>query len=149
MMRFFTAHVRDGRLILDELTEHPDGTLVELVPTDSVMWLVPLGEAPAPDDERADEPADESAALSSMQPLRAHVRDRRLVLDEPTDLPDGTAVELVSIDDVVASGGYLMDDETRAVFAQELEASFAEEDAGQLIDAADAIADLKAQREKP
>jgi hypothetical protein len=144
MMRFFTAHVRDGRLILDELTEHPDGTLVELVPTDSVMWLVPLGEAPAPDDE----PADEGAALSSMQALRAHVRDRRLVLDEPTELPDGTAVELVSIDDVVASGGYLMDDETRAVFAQELEASFAEEDAGQLIDAADVIADLKAQREK-
>jgi len=42
-----------------------------------------------------------------------------------------------------------MDDETRAVFAQELEASFAEEDAGQLIAAADAIADLKAHREKP
>jgi len=148
MMRFFIAHARNGRLLLDEPTEHPDGTLVELVSTDSVMWLVPLGEAPAPDDEPADEPADESAALSSMQPLRAHVRDRRLVLDEPTDLPDRTAVELVSIDDVVASGGYLMDDETRAVFAQELEASFAEEDAGQLIDAADVIADLKAQREK-
>ena len=110
MTRLFTAHVRNGRLILDELTEHPDGTLVELVSTDSVMWLVPPCEAPAPDDE----PADESAACSSVQPLRAHVRDRRLVLDEPTDLPDGTAVELVSIDDIVASGGYLMDDETRA-----------------------------------
>ena len=121
--------------------QHPDGTLLELVPTDSVMWLVPPGEAPALDDEPADE--------NSVQPLRAHVRDRRLVLDEPTELPDGTAVELVSIDDVVASGGYLMDDETRAVFAQELEASFAEEDAGQLIDAADAIADLKAHRENP
>ena len=143
MTRFFIAHVRNGRLILDELIEHPDGTLVELVSTDSVMWLIPPGEAPPPDDE----PADESAALSSMQPLRAHVRGRRLVLDEPTDLPDGTAVELVSIDDVVASGGCLMDDETRAVFAQELEASFDEEDAGQLIDAADALADLRAHRE--
>jgi hypothetical protein len=71
------------------------------------------------------------------------------VLDEPTDLPDGTAVELVSIDDVVASGGYLMDDETRAVFDRELEASFAEEEAGELIDAADAIADLKAYSENP
>jgi len=39
-------------------------------------------------------------------------------------------------------------DETRAVFAQELEASFAEEDAGLLIDADDAIADLRAHREK-
>jgi type I restriction enzyme S subunit len=66
MMRFFTAHVRNGRLLLEELTEHPDGTLVELVPTDSVMWLVPLVEVPPPDDE----PADESAASSSMQPLR-------------------------------------------------------------------------------
>ena len=144
-MRFFTAHVRNGRLILDELTDLSEGTLLELVSTDSVMWLVPLGEAPAPDDE----PADESAALSSMQSFKAHVQNQRLVFDEPTDLPDGTAVELVSIDDVVASGGYLMDDETRAVFAQELEASFAEEEAGELIDAADAIADLKAHREKP
>ena len=146
MTRLFMAHVRNGRLILDELTDLSEGTLLELVSTDSVMWLVPLGEAPAPDDEPADEPADESAALSSMQPLRAHVRDRRLVLDQPTELPDGTAVELVSIDDVVASGGYLMDEETRAMFTQELEASFAEEDAGQLIDAADFIADLKAHR---
>jgi len=38
-------------------------------------------------------------------------------------------------------------DETRAVFAQELEASFDEEDGGQLIDAAEALADLKAHRE--
>ena len=48
--------------------------------------------------------------------------------------------------DVVASGGYLMDDETRAVFAQELEASFAEEDAGLLIDADDVLAKLRAHR---
>jgi hypothetical protein len=30
-----------------------------------------------------------------MQPLRAHVRNGRLVLDEPTDLPEGQMVELV------------------------------------------------------
>ena len=34
---FLLAHVGNGRLVLDEPTEHPDGTLVELVPTDSVM----------------------------------------------------------------------------------------------------------------
>ena len=34
MMRFFAANVRNGRLVLDEPTEHPDGTLVELVSTD-------------------------------------------------------------------------------------------------------------------
>ena len=107
------------------------------------MWLVPLADEPPPP---ADEPVDEGAASSSMQPLEAHVRDRRLVLDEPTDLPDGTAVEFISIDDVVASGGYLMDDETRAVFARELEASFDEEEAGQLIDADVALADLRTRR---
>jgi hypothetical protein len=139
-MRLFTAHVHNGRLFLDEPDEHPDGTLVELVPTDSVMWLVPPGEAPPP----ADDPADESAASSSMQPLGAHVRDRRLVLDEPTDLPDGTAVELVLMADVVARGWYLMDDETRAEFGRKLEASFDDESAGRLIDADDFLADLKA-----
>lgn len=30
-----------------------------------------------------------------MQPIRAHVRNGRLVLDEPTDLPEGEVVELV------------------------------------------------------
>jgi hypothetical protein len=30
-----------------------------------------------------------------MQPLQAHVRNGRLVLDEPTDLPEGEIVELV------------------------------------------------------
>jgi len=37
-------------------------------------------------------------------------------------------------------------DETRAVFAQELEASFDEEEAGQLIDVADVLADLRTRR---
>ncbi len=32
--------------------------------------------------------------------LRARVRAGRLVLDEPTSLPDGTEVELVAVDDV-------------------------------------------------
>jgi len=36
--------------------------------------------------------------LMSMQPLKAHVRNGRLVLDTPTDLPDGTEVELVPAD---------------------------------------------------
>jgi hypothetical protein len=33
-----------------------------------------------------------------MIPLRARVRNGRLVLDEPTDLPEGTELELVPID---------------------------------------------------
>ena len=34
MTRFFTAHVRNGRLVLDEPAKHPDGTLLELVLAD-------------------------------------------------------------------------------------------------------------------
>ena len=34
-----------------------------------------------------------------MQALKAHVRGGRLVVDEPTDLPDGTEVELVAVDE--------------------------------------------------
>jgi hypothetical protein len=37
-----------------------------------------------------------------MQLLKAHVHNGRLVLDEPTDLPDGEVVELVPLDDAVS-----------------------------------------------
>ena len=36
-----------------------------------------------------------------MQALKAVVKNGRLVLDEPTNLPEGTEVELLSIDDAV------------------------------------------------
>jgi hypothetical protein len=34
-----------------------------------------------------------------MQSLKAHVHNGRLVLDEPTDLPEGSEVELMAVDD--------------------------------------------------
>jgi hypothetical protein len=81
-----------------------------------------------------------------MQPLKAHVRNGRLVLDEPTDLPEGNIVELVQLDEVLASDGLDLDDEERAALHRELEASFAEEQAGQLIDLEVAMADLRTIR---
>jgi len=72
----------------------------------------------------------------------AIVRKGRLVFDEPVDLPDGTLLELISVD----HGSDPLDAEERAELAQALEASFAEENAGELIDAADTIADLKTKR---
>ena len=81
-----------------------------------------------------------------MQPLKAHVQNRRLVLDEPTDLPDGTVVELVPLNDVLADEGDALDDEEQAALNRELEASFTAEEAGQLVDAADVIADLRTRR---
>ncbi len=84
-----------------------------------------------------------------MRFFMAYVRNGRLILDEPTDLHEGTHLKLVSADDVENNGGDLLDAEELAELRQELEASFAEEEAGELIDAADAIADLKAHRENP
>ena len=81
-----------------------------------------------------------------LYPLKAHVKNRRLVLDEPTDLPDGTVVELVPIDDALVDGGDALDDEEQAALNRELEASFAAEAAGQLVDVADVIADLRTRR---
>lgn len=84
--------------------------------------------------------------LAQMQPLKAHVRNGRLLLDEPTDLPDGEVVELVQVDDVLADDGDELDEAERAALDRDLEASFAEEEAGQLIDLADALADLRTTR---
>jgi len=36
----------------------------------------------------------------TMPPLKAHVMNGRLVLDEPTDLPEGTEVELLAADEI-------------------------------------------------
>jgi hypothetical protein len=81
-----------------------------------------------------------------MQALKAHVHNGRLVLDEPTDLPEGEVVELVPLDEVLARGGDYLDDEDRAALHRELEASIAEAKAGQLIDADEVLAELRAAR---
>lgn len=85
-------------------------------------------------------------ASSMVQPLRARVRNGRLVLDEPTNLPEGEEVELVQLDDVLAHGGDDLDDEERAALHAELRASIAEAKAGKLIDADEVLAELRAAR---
>ena len=76
----------------------------------------------------------------------ACVRNGRLTLDVPTDLEEGTVLELVSADDILANGGDLLDLEERAALARDLEATFDEEAEGKVIDAADALAELRALR---
>jgi hypothetical protein len=73
----------------------------------------------------------------------AHVRNGRLLLDEPTDLPDGDVVELVRFDEALASGADDLDDDERAELHRELEASMLEADAGQTEDFAKALAELR------
>jgi len=56
----------------------------------------------------------------------AIVRNGRLVIDEPVDLPDGTLLELALVD----HGSDPLDAEEQAELDRELDASFAEEDRG-------------------
>jgi len=82
----------------------------------------------------------------TMQPLKAVVKNGRLVVDEPTALPEGTEIELVPVDDVLADGGDDLDDEERAELHAELDASIAEAKAGKLIDAEVVLAELRAMK---
>jgi hypothetical protein len=82
----------------------------------------------------------------AMQPFKAHVKNGRLVLDEPTDLPEGDVIELLPADEVYANGADDLDDEERAALHAELEASIAESKTGKLIDSEDALAELRAMR---
>lgn len=81
-----------------------------------------------------------------MQPLKAHVRHGRLVLDEPTDLPEGEVVELVPLDTVLANGGDDLDDEERAALHEALREGIEQMKRGELIDADEAMAELRAHR---
>jgi hypothetical protein len=64
-----------------------------------------------------------------------------LILDEPTDLPEGQVVELLPV-----SGLDDLDDAERALLLRELEASTDEADAGRVISAEEMLAELRAIR---
>lgn len=78
-----------------------------------------------------------------MQPLRAHVRNGRIVLDEPTDRPEGELVYVQLVDGVIADDLDDLDDEERAALHRELDASIAEADAGETEDFSQVLAELR------
>ncbi|HEX7602133.1 MAG TPA: hypothetical protein VF316_11025 [Polyangiaceae bacterium] len=80
-----------------------------------------------------------------MQPLRAHVRNGRLVLDEPTDLPEGEIVELVPIDEVLAYAGDDLDDEERERLHRSIERGLDDANAGRTVEAGAVIEKLRAR----
>jgi hypothetical protein len=75
-----------------------------------------------------------------MSPLRARVEKGRLVLDEPTTLPEGTVIELVADDE----GDELSDAERHALH-QALAASAESATVGRLRPASSLIDDLRRQ----
>lgn len=64
-----------------------------------------------------------------MKALRAHVRNGKIVLDEPTDLPEGAVVEVL-----LPESGSLTAKE-RAELEAEIEASAEEFERGDFVDA--------------
>ena len=76
-----------------------------------------------------------------MQALKAHVQNGRLVLNEPTDLPEGTEVELVLVDD----GEF--EPEERARLIQAIEEAEADIERGDYVDGIEFANQLLAKRE--
>jgi len=76
----------------------------------------------------------------TMQPLKAHVKNGRLVLDEPTDLPEGTEVEVLALDDD-------FEPEDRARLLRALDEGADDIERGDHVDGFEFIARLRARRE--
>jgi hypothetical protein len=74
--------------------------------------------------------------------IRAKVQSGRLVVDEPTSLPEGTTLNLVVDDE-----GDDLDDEEREVLHAHLEASWRSAQAGRVRPASELLAELRARRQ--
>lgn len=70
--------------------------------------------------------------------ITARVREGRLVLDEPTTLPEGTQVALLPLDP-----GDWLNDSDRAALHAALQASDADVEAGRLTDASEVLRSLR------
>lgn len=75
-----------------------------------------------------------------MQALKVQVKNGRLVVDEPTDLPDGAEVEVVVIDDELTAA-------ERAELHASLDRALDDSEAGRSIDAGEYLALYRARRE--
>jgi hypothetical protein len=72
--------------------------------------------------------------------IKARVRAGRLVVDEPTELPEGTEIELLPLDP-----GDWLDDSDRAALHQALRDSDADVAANRLSDAEEILRELRSR----
>jgi hypothetical protein len=72
--------------------------------------------------------------------LKGRVKAGRLIVDEPTDLPEGTEVELLPLD----PGDWLSDDDRAALHRALLE-SDADIEAGRVVDAETVLRELRSR----
>ena len=100
------------------------------------------------DDEDGSEPVARPSwtgyPSSTMQALKARVQNGRLVLDEPTDLPEGEVVELRPVDDDDDGEGEFEPEELAALEAA-IERSMEQARLGQIVDADDVLRKLAAR----
>jgi hypothetical protein len=75
-----------------------------------------------------------------MQQLKARVHNGRLVLDEPTDLPEGAEVELVAVDED-------FDPKERARLLAAIDEGIEDFERGDHMDGFEFIAQMRAARE--
>ncbi len=75
-----------------------------------------------------------------MHALKAIVRNGRLLVDEPTDLPDGTEVELLPVDED-------FDPEERARLLQAIDDGIDDVERGEHMDGFEFVAQMRARRE--
>jgi len=78
--------------------------------------------------------------MTVMAPLKAVVRNGRLVVDEPTELPEGTEIELVAVDDH-------FDPDERARLVRAIDDGIEDFERGDHLDGFEFIAQMRAKRE--
>jgi hypothetical protein len=78
--------------------------------------------------------------LDGMQAVKVQAKNGRLVMDEPTDLPDGAEVEVVVIGDALTV-------DERAELHASLDRALDDSDAGRSMDAAAYLKQYRARRE--
>ena len=72
--------------------------------------------------------------------IKARVRAGRLIVDEPTDLPEGTELQLLSLDP-----GDWLDETDRAALHTALRESDADVAAGRLVDAEEILKEIRSR----
>jgi hypothetical protein len=80
----------------------------------------------------------DAAKIEAMVILRANVRNGHVVLDEPTDLPEGAKVELLVLDAAAE-----MDATERSELEASIERGLNQTDRGELLSVEDVLARLK------
>ncbi len=133
---------RPGRLGYPALTArsepfHPHPMRARPNSTGAAAVLVHLPSAPA---VIRSCPMSKGNVREPQEAVFKRVRHGRLVMDEPTEFPEGTVIELVAV-----GGADHLDDEERARLHGVIDGALAESDE-EGIDAADLLAELRARR---